>query len=95
MGPVRSLLKRLETNQNDVLRFATDFRVPWDNNEAERGVRMVKLQQKVSGCWRSPQGAQAFLAMRSYIGTARTQGKNPLDAFDDLFAGDPWLPATP
>ena len=95
MGPVRSLLKRLETNQDDVLRFATDFRVPWDNNEAERGVRMVKLQQKVSGCWRSPQGAQAFLAMRSYIGTARKQGKNALDAFDDLFAGDPWLPATP
>ena len=94
-GPVRSLLNRLETNRDDVLRFASNFHVSWDNNEAERGVRMVKLQQKVSGCWRSPQGAEAFLAMRSYMGTTRKQGKNAPDAFNDLFAGAPWLPATP
>lgn len=94
MRPIRSLLKHLDTHRDEVLRFATDFRVPWDNNEAERGVRIVKLQQKISGCWRSPQGAEAFLAMRSYMGTARKQGKNALDAFNDLFAGDPWLPAT-
>ena len=95
MGPVRSLLKRLETNRDDVLRFASDFRVPWDNNEAERGVRMVKLQRKISGCWRSQDGAEAFLATRSYIGTARKQGKNALEAFNGLFAGTPWLPTTP
>jgi transposase len=48
-----------------VLRFASDLRVPFDNNQAEREVRMVKLQKKISGGWRSESGARAFLAIRS------------------------------
>lgn len=94
MGPVRSLVKRLDDYQDDVLRFATDFRVPF-GNYAERAIRMVKLQQKISGTFRSRGGAEAFLAVRSYVGTALKQGKNVLDALGKLFAGDPWLPATP
>lgn len=82
-------------NRDDVLRFASDFRVPFSNNEAERGIRMVKLQQKVSGSWRSWDGAEAFLAIRSYVGTACKQGANTLRALQDAFAGDPWIPATP
>lgn len=95
MGPARSLLKRLADYQDDVLRFAADFRVPWDNNQAERDIRMVKVQQKVSGSWRSWDGACNFLATRSYIATARKQGINVLEALRDLFAGNPWIPATP
>ncbi|RAX45529.1 IS66 family transposase [Arthrobacter sp. AQ5-05] len=94
-GPIRSLIRRLDDYQDDVLRFATDFRVPFGNNAAERAIRMVKLQQKISGTFRSRGGAEAFLAVRSYVGTALKQGKNVFDALGELFAGDPWLPATP
>jgi transposase len=62
-----------------------------------RDLRMVKLQQKISGCWRTLAGAQAFLTVRSYITTARKQGHNPLTVLRQLFHDDPWLPgpATP
>lgn len=61
LGTIRSLLRRLDANRDDVLRFASDFRVPFSNNEAERAIRMVKLQQKVSGSWRSWESAEAFM----------------------------------
>ncbi len=70
LGPAGALLARLEKHQDDVQRFATDFRVPFDNNQAERDIRMVKLQQKISGGWHSETGARAFLAVRSYLSTA-------------------------
>ena len=70
------------------------LQVPFDNNQAERDLRMIKLQQKISGSWRSHEGAEAFLAVRSYLATARKQGKNPFDALTGLFGGDPWLPTT-
>jgi transposase len=56
---------------------------------------MVKLQQKISGCWRTLHGAQAFLAVRSYISTARKHQMNPLLVLRRLFEGHPWLPAPP
>ena len=90
-----NLLLRLDTHTNDVLRFATDFTVPWDNNLAERDIRMVKIAQKISGGFRSHQGATAFLALRSYLSTANKQGVNLLDALQRLFNRDPWMPTTP
>jgi transposase len=54
---------------------------------------MVKLQQKISGCWRTPAGAEAFLALRSYVATARKHQMNPLAALRQLFQGQAWLPA--
>ena len=66
-----NLLARLDRHRNEVLRSLDDCRVPFDNNQAERDLRMVKLQQKISGCWRTPDGAAAFLAVRSYVATAR------------------------
>jgi len=77
-----------------VLRFATDLRVPFDNNQAERDVRMVKLQQKISGGWRSTTGAQSLLAVRSYLSTARKHGQRSMDVLRELFVDTAWQPAT-
>ncbi len=91
----QNLLLRLDERESEVLRFATDFQVPFDNNLAERDIRMIKLQQKISGCWRTTQGAERFLAIRSYLSTARKQGQRPIDALTALTSGRPWLPAAP
>ena len=93
LGPPAALLSRLERYRDDVLRFATDFRVPFDNNAAERDIRMVKLQQKISGGWRSHTGADAFLDVRSYLSTARKNNQAALDVLRDLFTGNTWIPA--
>ena len=88
-----NLLVRLDAHRDEVLRCLDDTRVPFDNNQAERDLRMVKLQQKISGCWRTPAEAVAFLAIRSYVATARKHGRNPLAVLGQLFEGRPWLPA--
>lgn len=93
LGAAGALLARLESHRADVLRFATDFTVPFDNNQAERDIRMVKLQQKISGGWRSENGAEAFLDVRSYLSTARKHGYSAMAVLRDLFTGQPWIPA--
>jgi transposase len=93
LGPAAALLSRLDVHRDEVWRFASDFAVPFDNNQAERDVRMVKLQQKISGGWRSQTGARSFLAVRSYLSTARKHGRDNLDVLRELFTGEPWLPA--
>ncbi len=87
-----NLLQRLDVYANDVLRFTTDFHVSFDNNEAERQVRMIKLQQKISGGFRTVEGAKAWLAIRSYVATVIKNGENPLRALEHLMAFDPWMP---
>jgi transposase len=89
-----NLLLRLDSQRADVLRFAYDFDVPFDNNQAERDIRMVKLQQKISGSWRTLDGAKNFCAIRSYVSTLRKHDHNILDGLRQLFEGHPWLPAT-
>ena len=96
-GPIaqtaaHNLLCRLDIHREEVLRFAHDFQVPFDNNLVERDIRMVKLQQKISGCWRTPKGADHFLALRAYLSTTRKQGRHLLDALTRLAAHDPWIP---
>jgi transposase len=93
--PAVCLLQRLDTHRDEVCRFLVDLRVPPTNNQAERDLRMVKLQQKISGCWRTLAGAEAFLALRSYLSTARKHGMNPLVVLWQLFQGQAWLPARP
>jgi len=90
-----NLLGRLDDFSDDVLRFAVDFAVPFDNNLAERDIRMIKLQQKISGGWRTLAGAETFCALRSYISTVRKHHVDVLTALAQAFNGDPWLPTTP
>lgn len=94
LGPAGALLRRLQVFEDDVLRFATDFAVPFDNNQAERDIRMIRLQQKISGGWRSEPGLDAFLTVRSYLSTTRKHGHDAIDVLRDLFTRTPWLPAT-
>jgi len=84
------LLARLDTHRGQVLRFLDDLRVPFDNNQAERDLRMVKVQQKISRCWRTLAGAEAFLTVRSYISTARKHGMEVLVVLRSLFDSNPW-----
>jgi len=90
--PARNLLDRLVTQRAAVLAFLHDFAVPFDNNQAERDLRMLKVKHKVSGCFRSPQGAAHFCRIRGYISTLRKQGYSILDGLTSVFAGQPYMP---
>ncbi len=74
--------------------IATDFQVDFDNNQAERDMRMVKLQQKISGGWRSETGARSFLAVRSYLSTDTKHNQNGFTVLRELFLGRPWIPVS-
>ncbi len=89
----RNLLDRLRKQQQAVLTFLEDLRVDFDNNLAERDLRMVKVQQKVSGCFRSEAFAQAFARIRGYLSTLRKQGLPLLSSLQATLCGHPVLPS--
>lgn len=85
------LLEMFRDRQADVLRFLHEPLVPFDNNQAERDVRMVKLKQKVSGCFRSESGGERFCRFRSYVSTCQKQGVAILGAIERALQGQPHL----
>ena len=83
----RNLLERLRDFETETLRFMTDKLVPFTNNQGENDLRMTKVQQKISGCFRSFEGAQIFCRIRGYLSTCRKHGVAPTDALQMLFEG--------
>jgi transposase len=83
----RNLLERLITFEEETLRFMVEEQTPFTNNQGERDLRMNKVQQKISGCFRAERGAKDFCLIRSYLSTCRKQGMTPIEALRALFNG--------
>ncbi|MCM1986036.1 MAG: transposase, partial [Methanococcoides sp.] len=88
----KNLLDRFMNYKNDIVRFMYDLKVPFENNLAERDVRMMKVQQKISGTFRSVQGARSFCRIRSYISTVKKNQLSVMKAIQDAIDGKPFVP---
>ncbi len=88
----RNLLERLDHYESFVLAFLHDTRIPFTNNQAERDIRMIKVRQKISGCFRTTKGALSFARIRSYLSTARKNGLNLLISITNAISGRPFIP---
>lgn len=89
------LARRFREHETMILRFLVDLTVPFTNNQAERDIRPVKVQQRTSGgAWRTLDGLADFAVVRSYLSTATKWGITSLDALDQLFTTGAWLPPT-
>lgn len=89
-GKVRALIERLQKYKDEVCLFVKDFKIEFDNNQAERDLRMIKTKTKVSGCFRTEEGIQNYLTVMSYVGTAKKHGKNAFEAIRNIFNNN-WM----
>jgi transposase len=89
----RKLASRMNDKREDILLFMHDFTVPFDNNQSERDLRMLKVKQKVSGCFRTEEGVAEFCRLRSYVSTMKKQGWGVMETIKSLFAGKTLMPA--
>jgi len=89
----KNLLDRLRDFKDQVLAFLVHPQVPFDNNQGERDIRMAKLKQKISGCFRGPDGGKIFSRIRGYVSTLRKNNLNILDGIQSAFDKSPILPA--
>jgi transposase len=92
-SPARNLLERLWMGQDAVLAFLDDLTIPFDNNQAEQDLRMLKVQQKIAGSFRAASGSEAFARIRSYCASLRKQGVALLAALQTVLSGQPLYPA--
>jgi transposase len=92
-SPALNLLERLSFGQREVLAFLDDCTIPFDNNQAEQDLRMLKVQQKIAGSFRADSGSEAFARIRGYLSSMRKQGVALLAALQTLFTGQPLYPA--
>ena len=88
-GDDMKLLRRLKRYKAEHLRFISDLAVPFDNNQAERDLRMIKAKVKISGCFRAADGGEIFAALKGYTSTLRKNGRNIFDGIRNAFAGVP------
>jgi len=88
----QNLLKRLAEHEDSVLAFLHDMNVPFTNNLGEQDIRMIKVRLKVSGCFRTFEGAERFARIRGYLSTSRKHGLNLLDAISNAYQGKPFIP---
>lgn len=88
-GKILALVERLANYRASVCLFIHNFNVPFDNNQAERDLRMIKVKTKVSGCFRTEEGARDYLKIMSYVGTAHKQGYNAYEAIKNAITGHP------
>ncbi len=84
---------RLVAKRDEILLFTRDFEVSFNNNQAERDLRMLKVKQKISGCFRTEKGAEEFCRMRSYVSTMKKQGHGIMEAIKSVCAGATIMPA--
>lgn len=91
----KNLVDRFVNHKEGIIAFVKDFTIPFGNNVAEQAVRMMKLKQKISGCFRSKAGATVFATIRSYIDTMRKNGYDIMDALALAISGKPIIPFIP
>ena len=89
----QNLIERFKTYKEEILLFMKNFRVPFTNNQAERDVRMVKVQQKISGTYRSTEGADNYCRIRGYISTVKKNNVPVLKSIKGAFYGNPITPS--
>ncbi|TLD39849.1 MAG: Mobile element protein [Candidatus Jettenia ecosi] len=93
-GKARCLVERFDIHRQKVLAFLYDLNVPFDNNLAERDIRMAKLKQKISGTFRSEEMAHGFCRIRSFISTVRKQSRKVMESIRTLLSGSPFIPVS-